>query len=70
MIIEKGENGYYGVVVTYITSPLQPGNSPEYHQVAIDLTHNFDTIDGWNEMMSKLPHQGKDVVIIYTHVLG
>ena len=41
----------YGVVVVY-----ECGDGLK-HQEVVPLNHDFGTIDGWNEMMSK---QGKD----------
>jgi hypothetical protein len=54
----------YGVVVSYIYD-----NS--FWQQVIDLEHDFNTIDGWNEMMSKIKVGDihSNVVILYTHEL-
>ena len=54
----------YGVVVSYIYD-----NS--FWQQVIDLEHDFNTIDGWNEMMSKIKvgDVNSNVVILYTHEL-
>lgn len=54
----------YGVVVSYIYD-----NS--FWQQVIGLEHDFNTIDGWNEMMSKIKvgDVNSNVVILYTHEL-
>ena len=54
----------YGVVVSYICE-----NS--FWQQVIDLEYDFNTVDGWNEMMSKIKvgDVNSNVVILYTHEL-
>lgn len=54
----------YRVVVSYICN-----NS--FWQQVIDLEHDFNTVDGWNEMMSKIKVGDihSNVVILYTHEL-
>ena len=54
----------YGVVVTYTWGQ-------GFCQQFIELEHDFNTVEGWNEMLSKLANGDPDsnICVLYTHEL-